>query len=41
MMLLKVREGNAEEPLALAVDDEGLIAMLDTQKQVLINQNHL
>jgi len=32
---IKVREGNAEQPLALAVDDDGLIAMVDTQKQVL------
>jgi len=35
MSQIKVREGNAEQPLALAVDDDGLIAMLDTQKQVL------
>jgi len=32
---IKVREGNAEQPLALAVDDDGLIAMVDGQKQVL------
>ena len=42
LMLIKVREGNADQPLALAVDDDGLIAMLDAQKQVqidLINQS--
>ena len=41
LMLIKVREGSADQPLALAVDDDGLIAMLDAQKQVqigLINQ---
>ena len=39
-MLIKVREGNAEQPLALAVDDDGLIAMVDTQKQVLTFDQH-
>ena len=39
IMLIKVREGNADQPLALAVDDDGLIAMLDAQKQVIINPN--
>ena len=38
-MLTKVREGNAEQPLALAVDDDGLIAMVDQQKQVMVNHN--
>ena len=38
-MLIKVREGSADQPLALAVDDDGLIAMLDPQKQVMINNN--
>ena len=37
--VIKVREGNADQPLALAVDDDGLIAMLDAQKQVIINPN--
>ena len=37
--LIKVRDGNADQPLALAVDDDGLIAMVDAQKQVLINPN--
>ena len=40
IMLIKVREGNAEQPLALAVDDDGLIAMVDTQKQVLNFDQH-
>ena len=31
----KVREGGAKEPLAVAVDANGLIAMVGTQKQVL------
>ena len=31
----KVREGGAEEPLAVAVDANGLIAMVGTQEQVL------
>ena len=39
LMLIKVREGSADQPLALAVDDDGLIAMLDAQKQVIINPN--
>ena len=34
-----MRDGNADQPLALAVDDDGLIAMVDAQKQVLINHN--
>ena len=38
-LLIKVRNGNADQPLALAVDDDGLIAMVDAQKQVLINPN--
>ena len=38
-MLIKVREGSADQPLALAVDDDGLIAMLDPQKQVMVNNN--
>ena len=37
--LIKVRDGNADQPLALAVDDDGLIAMVDAQIQVLINPN--
>merc|ERR1711962_1637732 len=31
---IKVREGGAKEPLAVAVDANGLIAMVGTQKQV-------
>ena len=30
-----MREGGAEEPLAVAVDANGLIAMVGTQEQVL------
>ena len=30
-----MREGGAKEPLAVAVDANGLIAMVGTQKQVL------
>jgi len=35
MSQIKVREGNADQPLAVAVDDDGLLAMVDCQKQVL------
>ena len=40
MVVIKVREGNADQPLAVAVDDDGLLAMVDCQKQVL-DQNQI
>ena len=40
MVVIKVREGNADQPLAVAVDDDGLLAMVDCQKQVF-DQNQI
>ena len=40
MVVIKVREGNADQPLAVAVDDDGLLEMVDCQKQVF-DQNQI